>query len=67
MGESMKIELLEGGLDEAIRDIQIHLDQAVLTKNRRKKDLNIAYAQGVVNAIYRMTNVVDEAKVETQE
>lgn len=67
MSESMKIELLEDGLDSAISEIRDCLYKAIDAKSRKKKDILIAHANGVASAIYKMTRVVDESTIETQE
>ena len=66
MGESMKIELLEYGLDQVLDDIQNCLEQALKAKSRKKKDILISQAQGIARTIYAMVDVKEE-KIETQE
>ena len=53
----MKIELMEDGLDEALRDIQNYLGKALSEKNKHKKDLMISHAYGIAEAIYKMVTM----------
>lgn len=67
MSESMKIELLEGGLDDTVNAIRRYLEDALKAKKAKQKDLMISRALGLAGAIYMLTTVTDESKVETQE
>ena len=56
----MKIELMEDGLDNSISAIREYLEQALDTRDRKKKDLMISHARGIADAIYKMVTTREE-------
>jgi len=58
----MKFVLMEDGFDEAVNDIRGYLKKALETKNTKEKNLMIAHASGIANAIYKLVTTREEEK-----